>query len=103
MEPFNDDELRNLLRTWQAPAAPEYLHPPAPHQPWYVAFWAMSVRIPAPVLALLLIAVIALQVLTQRDRPQIPPDALREIRLADFTPVSEAKPVVVRRTPYENR
>jgi hypothetical protein len=103
MEPLSDNELQNLLRTWKAPRAPEHLPPPLPRQPWYVALWAMSVRVPVPVLGLILIAIIALQVLPRRERTHIPPHALREVRLADFEPVREARPVVVRRTQYENR
>lgn len=103
MEPLSDHELQSLLRTWKAPTAPEHLQLPASHRSWYAALWTMSVRIPVPVLMLILIAMMALQMLPRRERPHIPPDALREIRLADFTPVSEAKPVVLRRTQYENR
>jgi hypothetical protein len=44
------------------------------------------------------VAIVALQLLQTRERAEIPPDALREIRLSDFEPVPEAKPVVVRRT-----
>jgi hypothetical protein len=100
MEPLSDHELQALLRAWKAPAAPEHLQPPLPRRRWYAALWATSVRIPVPVLALILMAVIALQVFSRRERPQ---DARREVRLSDFEPVGEAKPVVVRRTHYENR
>jgi hypothetical protein len=103
MEPLNDDDLQLLLSTWKAPAAPEHLQPPVPQRPWYAALWASSVRIPVPVLALLLIAVIAMQVLPRRDRAQIPAEALREVRVSDFEPVAEAKLEIVRRTQYENR
>jgi hypothetical protein len=103
MEPLNDHELQSLLRTWKAPAVPEHLQPPLPRRPWYAALWVTSVRIPVPVLALILMALIAFELLPRRERAQIPPDARREIRLADFKPVSEAIPVVVRRTGNENR
>lgn len=103
MEHLSDHELQNLLRAWKAPAAPGRLQPPLPSPSWYAALWAMSVQIPVPVLALILIAIIALQVIPRRERPHIPPEVLREIRLADFKPVSEAKPVVVRRTQDESR
>jgi hypothetical protein len=103
MEPLNDHDLQSLLRTWKAPAAPEHLQPPLPRRRWYAVLWATSVRIPVPVLALILMAIIALQVLPRRERAHIPPDALREVRLSDFEPVPEAHPVVVRRTHYENR
>ena len=63
----------------------------------------MSVRIPVPVLALILMAIIALQVLPRRERAHMPTGTLREVRLSDFEPVPEANPVVVRRTHYENR
>jgi hypothetical protein len=103
MEPLNEHELQTLLRAWEAPAAPERLQPPLPRRPWYSALWATSVRIPVPVLALIVLAVLALQLVPRREPARIPPAALREVRLADFEPVPEAKPVVVRRTQHENR
>lgn len=103
MEPLNDHELQTLLKAWDAPEAPEHLQPPLPRRRWYAVLWGASVHIPVPVLALILMAIIALQVFPRRERTPIPPDALREIRLSDFEPVPEAKPVVVRRTHYENR
>ena len=103
MEPLNDDDLTTLLRPWKAPATPGRLQPPTPRRPWYTVVWTKSVTIPVPVLALLLLAMIALQMLPRRDQPQVPAAAPREIRLSDFEPVGEAKPVVLRRTQYENR
>lgn len=103
MEPLSDHELQALLATWKAPAAPEHLQPPLPRRAWYAVLWATSVRIPAPVVALILMAIIALQILPRRERTHIPPDARREVRFADFEPVPEVKPVVVRRTHNENR
>lgn len=102
MEPVSDHELQVLLRAWKAPAAPEHLSPPLPRSRWYAVLWATSVRIPLPVLALILLAIIALQVIPRRDRAHTPPDALREVRLSTFEPVPEAKPVIVRKTHYEN-
>jgi hypothetical protein len=103
MEPLSDHELQALLRAWKAPAAPEYLEAPLPRRPWYAVLWATSVRIPVPVLVLLVVAIVALQIMPPRQSAQIPSEALREVRLSDFEPVSEAKPVVVRRTHYEDR
>lgn len=103
MEPLNDQELERLLRSWKAPAAPRELQPPLHRRPWYAAMWAASVRVPVPVLALILIALIASQMLPRSDSAPVPPNALHEIRLSDFEPVPEAKPVVVRRTHYESR
>lgn len=103
MEPLNDRELQTLLKSWKAPLAPEHLQPPLPRRRWYAALWTTSVRIPVPVLALIVMAIIALQMIPRRERANLPPDVLREIRLVDFQPVSEAKPVVVRRNSYENR
>lgn len=103
MEPISDHELRDLLRTWKAPAAPEHLQPSLPRRPWYATLWTTSVRVPLPVLALILIAIIALQVFSRGERAHIPPSAVHEVRLSDFEPVPEAKPVVLRRAHYENR
>lgn len=103
MEPLSDRELQALLRNWEAPAAPDHLQPAPRRRRWYAALWEASVRIPAPVLALVLIAILALQVIPHRERVDRQPDALREIRLSDFEPVAEAQPVIVRRTNYETR
>lgn len=102
MEPLSDHELQTLLRSWKAPPAPGHLQPPLPRRRWYAALWTTSIRIPVPVFALIVLAIIALQWIP-RDRRHTPPDVLREIRLVDFQPVDQAKPVVVRRTHYENR
>ena len=103
MEPLSDHELQSLLKTWKAPTAPEHVQLSLPRRGWYAGLWAMSVRIPVPVLALILMVIIALQVLPRRQRMHIPTDALREVRLSDFEPVPEATPVIVRRTHYDNR
>lgn len=103
MEPLNDHELQSLLRTWKAPGAPEHLQPRVARRKWYAALWTTSVRIPVPVLALILMAIIALQAFPLRERVRIPPEALREIRISDFEPVPEVKPMVVRRVQYETR
>ncbi|HYP07710.1 MAG TPA: hypothetical protein VER03_15865 [Bryobacteraceae bacterium] len=103
MEPLREDELDGLLRTWKAPVAPEHLAPPVVRRPWYVGFWRMSVRVPVPVLALIVVAVIAYQVFGGRERAQAPPEALREVRLADFEPVQEVKPLIVRRNGNADR
>lgn len=103
MEPLREDELNGLLKMWKAPVAPEHLQAPVARRPWYSAVWSMSVRVPVPVLALIVVAIVAFQVFGRRERAHVPPEALREVRLADFEPVQEAKPLVVRRNDDANR
>ncbi len=87
---MNDDELRQLLHTWKAPAAPPGLRPPS--RPWYATLWGSSVRIPVPVLALVLLAILVFQAIPRPSQTQ-----RLEVRLSDFQPVPEVKPVVIRR------
>jgi hypothetical protein len=98
MEPLSDHELQGLLKTWRTPEAPEHLQPPLPRRRWYALLWTTSVRIPVPVLALILMAIIALQVLPRGEPTHTPDPSVREVRLSDFEPVPQAQPVVVRRS-----
>lgn len=104
MEPLNDNELRDLLRQWEAPAAPPHLErrifgEPG-KQPWHRWLLTGSIRIPVPVFVLLLAVLSALTYLAPHKR-QVAPAPTREVRLSDFQPVAELKPRIIRRA-YEN-
>jgi hypothetical protein len=99
MEPLNDQELNNLLREWKAPPAPlsleEKFFPRAHRGPWWRWLLRGSIRIPVPVAvaaaAILLLAVF----LSVRNRPP----AARpggEVTLADFQPVKQLQPRIIR-------
>lgn len=104
MEPLNDNELRHLLRQWEAPAAPPHLERRIfrglPKRPWYRWLLTGSVRVPVPALILLLVILAALTYVLPRNRQALPVSG-REVRLSDFQPVSELKPRIIRGV-YEN-
>ena len=103
MEPLNDNELRDLLRQWEAPAAPPHLERRIfrrpREQPWYRWLLTGSIRVPVPALVLLVVMLSVLMYVLPRNRQALPVSA-REVRLSDFQPVSELKPRIIRRT-YE--
>jgi len=104
MQPLNDNELRDLLRQWEAPAAPPYLERRIFGEPRKKAWrrWLLtgSIRVPVPVFALLLVVLSAMTWVLPRRR-QAPPALVRPVSLSDFQPVAELKPRIIRRV-YEN-
>ncbi len=94
---MNDHELDDLLRRWEAPAAPEHLEARifgARPSAWH---WLLrgSVRIPVPVmLALLLLAGVWFAWSPKKNEAAKP--AVHEVRLSDFQPVAEIKPRIIR-------
>lgn len=105
MEPLNDNELRDLLRQWEAPRAPAHLErrifgePRA--RPWYRWLWNGSVRVPVPVFALLLLAAVFAALSVRSRARHSEPAFAREVKLSEFQPVAAVKPRIVRRV-YEN-
>jgi hypothetical protein len=98
MEPLDEKELNELLRKWDAPAAPPGLKRrvlPAPAQTsWWTWLWKGNFRVPVPV-ALAAALVIALWIFL--DRPATPARVADSptVSLADFKPVPQLEPVVV--------
>src|SRR5262249_19594667 len=97
MEPLNEKELNQLLRKWEAPAAPPTLAARVLVKPERSRWrWLLTgtVRIPVPV-ALAVAAVVALWF--YHSRPATPPRAAQPatVSLADFKPVRQLEPVVV--------
>ncbi len=102
MEPLSENELNDLLRRWQAPAAPPSLAAKIlpRRSPWWRWIFAGTIRIPVPV-GLALLALLAI-VLLYRPQPRpaaIPP---KPASLADFQPVKQLEPRIIRRTNENN-
>src|SRR5215471_9392889 len=101
MGPLNEEELHGLLRQWQAPDAPASLDARvlgAPrHDRWWKWFLTGSIRIPAPVGVLA--AIVIAWLLFQVRLPSKP--SVQEVNFANFQPVKELKPIVLRNS-YEN-
>lgn len=107
MEPMNDDELRDLLRQWEAPEAPVRLEGrifgERPRQPWHRWLMTGSVRVPVPAFALVLLALSALAyVLPRGGQAPARPAEVREVSFSEFQPVAELKPRIIRRS-HEDR
>ncbi len=102
MEPLSDEELHRLLQKWQEPGAPPTLQTkvlgPQRSEPWWKWLIAGSIRIPAPVGLLTVLLVIGLALFGFRVKQPPPPG---EVNLADFQPVKELKPRIIRSI-YEN-
>lgn len=93
MEPLRDDELNQLLRRWEAPAAPASLRARLPRQSRWGWLLTGSIRIPVPVAAAaaMLLAFSLMSGLRQSN-----PDADGTISFAEFRPVEELKPRIIR-------
>lgn len=97
MEP-KDEKLKELLQKWQAPAAPKTLarrvFPDAPRLRWWRWLWTGSIRVPVPVgLAALAIAVVLYW--PGRTEPQAGAPE-KPVSLADFRPVEQLEPRIIR-------
>ena len=97
MEPLNENELNQLLRKWEAPAAPPTLTSgflEKRESSWWRWLLTGTVRIPVPV-ALAVAAVVAIWI--YHSRPAAPHRVAQPgtVSLADFKPVRQLQPVVV--------
>ncbi len=97
MQPLNDDELRSLLRQWDAPPTPHSLETrvlgavAAPAwKRWLRWVVAGSIRVPAPVGIGVIVVILLLAAQSFRQRQSSPS------QLSDFEAVKELKPRIVR-------
>lgn len=101
---MTDDELRGILRQWEAPPAPARLRAaifPDARAPW----WRRSIRIPAPVAACVVV-LLALglwrwvappeRVVEYREKP------VEVVTFREFQPVKELRPRIIRRGYVDN-
>jgi hypothetical protein len=105
MEPLNDDQLRELLRQWEAPAAPATLEARVfgnrPSTSWWRWLLTGSIRIPVPVGAIVMAILIFLTFISMTGwKPA--PAVTNPDNLAGFEPVKELKPRIIRSS-YETR
>src|SRR4030095_13840575 len=96
MEPLDEQELKQLLRQWEAPAAPPSLEARivAAKKPWWNWLVTGSVRVPVPVA---LAAAFLLALWIYSSRPAAPARDLQPqtVSLSDFKPVKQLEPVLV--------
>lgn len=96
MEPLNDNELNQLLRKWEAPAAPPTLkHRVLPARAsWWNWLLRGTVRVPVPVA---LAAALFLAIWMYESRPAAPSRVVQPstVSLSDFQPVPQLEPTLV--------
>jgi len=100
---MDDRELDRMLQQWQAPGAPASLSAKVlpPREPWWRWMLTGTIRIPVPVgIALLLAAAVFLYFRTA-ERPVVAQPA-RSVSMADFQPVKQLEPRIIRRTNETN-
>lgn len=99
MEPLNDDELSELLRTWEAPPAPAALRDRVMRgrRPGWRWLLTGSIRIPVPLAAAVLLALAVWLYVSERSgAPSGAPAAPSTgVSLADFQPVPQLEPRIV--------
>jgi hypothetical protein len=97
MEPLDEHELNHLLRKWEAPPAPPTLRERVfrEQKSWWS--WLLTGSIPVPVPALVA-AAIAIALWLHYSRPANPVRMAQpgSVSLADFQPVRQLEPVLVR-------
>jgi hypothetical protein len=94
MEPLDDRELGELLRTWDAPGAPSGLHPPRDRRSRLWA-WLLhgSIRIPVPAAAIALVVCATFLIWWSWTGRGSPPGT---VSFAEFQPVKQLQPRVIR-------
>ncbi|MBK9169017.1 MAG: hypothetical protein IPM24_16315 [Bryobacterales bacterium] len=104
MEPLSDRELQELLSRWDAPPAPPALENRifgrTPQASWRRRLLTASIPVPVPVAVILILAVWAVWIyLPSGSRTESP--GRQRVSFADFQPVEELRPQVIR-SPYES-
>lgn len=97
MEPLDEDELNQLLRQWEAPAAPPSLRQrvfPEQQKSWWSWLLTGTIRVPVPAVVAVAI-VVALWIHYSRQAPPVRVSQPGSVSLADFRPVQQLKPVVI--------
>jgi len=93
----NDPKLKELLQKWEAPAAPATLTRRVfPRQAWWRWLWSGSIRVPVPVGLAVLAAVVLGLYWSSRTVPQQVSAPEKPVSLADFRPVEQLEPRIIR-------
>jgi len=96
MEPQDDPKLRELLREWQLPDAPESLDARilGTRKPRWSVLLSGSIRLPVPIAIVIAAALLIMAVALVRRQP--PPSQHATINLADFQPVRDLNVRIIR-------
>jgi hypothetical protein len=96
MEPLNDDELKRLLQSWQAPTAPRSLSRRVLQKevPLWLRIFSTSFRVPVPVVVAVAVVIVFLLI---HRKPPAPPKAqsqpVTSLAEVGFQPVRSIVPV----------
>ena len=96
MEPLNDKELNQLLRTWDAPPAPSALEERvfAAKKSWWKWLFTGTIRVPVPIVVAVLL-LIAVWIRYSRPGTAQQAGQTSTVSLTDFKPVPQLQPVLV--------
>ena len=94
MEPLSEKELAQLLRRWEAPAAPSSLQLPIarPKRPRWQWLWNGSIRIPIPVGVAIVAVMAVVWIQSIRHDPQPTVRSLENATAPAVAPVYTAPP-----------
>src|SRR5437762_1132919 len=97
MEPLDDKELNQLLRTWEAPGAPKAIERRLfrGRPQWWTWLFTGTIHVPVPVGIAALVAILLWFHYWKAPVSAPPAPAARSVSLADFRPVEHLEPVVV--------
>jgi hypothetical protein len=96
MEPFNDDELKRLLQSWQAPTAPRSLSRRVlrKEMPLWLRIFSTSFRVPVPVAVAAAVVIVFLLIYRKPPAPpEVRSDPTTSLAEAGFQPVRSIVPV----------
>ena len=97
MELTDNPQLRELLREWKAPSAPAALDQRVlrPRTSWWRFLFTGSIRVPVPLAAGLVVAMIALALFLMREKPTVTPGPTL-VNLQNFQPVKKVNVRILR-------
>src|SRR5690349_7108411 len=96
MDPLNDDELKRLLQSWQAPPTPTSLNRRVlpKDEPWWRRIFGRSFRVPVPVAVAAAVVLVLLLVYRKPwAPPEVPSQPTTSIAESGFQPVRTIVPV----------
>ena len=101
----NDPKLKELLQKWEAPSTPATLfYRVFPTPPWWRWLWTGSIRVPVPVgLAVLVAVALGLYWSSRTPPPQQVSAPEKPVSLADFRPVDQLEPRIIRSVSNEGK
>ena len=93
-EPFDDQELNEMLQKWKVPGPPPHLRAAIfPEASWWQRLLHAEIRIPVPVAACLIVLLLAA---IWMYRPA-PAPLVQTVTFRELQPVKELKPRIIRR------